>query len=772
MQENKKNPLSNRQKEILGFILIVISILLAMSFASYSERDELILTHHTLIDNAMGFAGVLFSSIFIKWGIGHFAWGFIPLLFAWGVFVLFKINKKILKRTTWFISGLMVLLSILFSVDIMNEGVRYFPLLTGIIAYSLSDWIGVIPTAIVLIASILILVSGYFRFSLTAPLESLKQGRNIKKTKVPKEKKAKKEKRSLRKKQKEKPIEVPTIPGNILDKIREPFPENEEEEIHIQPEELPKPVLAPIKKIKKPKIAKESTAKKPDPVKKQTSFNKPYILPSHDLLKEAPVSSSYNEEELQRKAKLLTETLPTYGVEGKVVRILPGPVITMYEVELGEGVRVSRIANLEHDIARVMAAKHVRIIAPIPGRTVVGVEIPNNDPELIHFHSIINSKQFREAKGFLSIAVGKTAEGVPFTFELDKMPHLLVAGTTGSGKSVCINTIIMSILYRATPEEVKFILVDPKKIELSIYKALEPYHLITSEDIDEYVITNSHNAILALRSALIEMESRYDKLANITVRSIYEYNAKMKAINEPIMPFIVVVIDELADLMSNPATRTDVELPIQRLAQMARAVGIHLVVATQRPSVDVITGLIRSNIPGRIAFNVATKTDSRTILDSGGAEKLLGRGDMLFLPPGKPQPIRIHNAYVSLEEIENVLDHIKKQPSNENEYILPTAIVPEPEEENNGSTGVNSDNDALFNEAVKLVILHQQGSASLLQRRLKVGYSRAGRLIDELEEAGIVGPSRGSKARDVLAGPEYLEHLQSLEDGSFDEDDE
>jgi S-DNA-T family DNA segregation ATPase FtsK/SpoIIIE len=241
---------------------------------------------------------------------------------------------------------------------------------------------------------------------------------------------------------------------------------------------------------------------------------------------------------------------------------------------------------------------------------------------------------------------------------------------------------------------------------------------------------------------------------------------------EPIMPFIVVVIDELADLMANPQTRSDIELPIQRLAQMARAVGIHLVVATQRPSVDVITGLIRSNIPGRIAFNVATKTDSRTILDTGGAEKLLGKGDMLFLPPGKPQPIRIHNAYVSLEEIENTLAHISKQPKNEDEFILPTAIEPEPEEDIDDNGRSSGGRDALFDEAMKLVILHQQGSASLLQRRLKVGYSRAGRLIDELEEAGIVGPSRGSKAREVLAGQEYLNHLESLEDGSFDEDDE
>lgn len=766
MQENKKPFLSNRQVEILGLILIVLSVLFAMSLASYSERDELILTHHTLIDNSMGFAGVLISSILIKWGVGYFAWGFIPLMFLWGVFTIFKIDKRILKRTAWFVTGLVILLSTLFSVDIVLEGSRFFPLLTGIIAYALSDWIGVVPTIIVLSVAILILISGYFRFSLSAPIKSLREGKRVTKetTPVKVEKTKTKKERKAKKPKKQKPEPIADMPGSILDAIRQPEAKTDE----------PTPVPEKPKQIKsvpKATVRKESPVKKETKVKKESTNNKPYILPNPELLKVAPPSMSYNEEELQKKAQLLTETLPKYGVEGRVVRILPGPVITMYEVEPGEGVRVSKIAGLENDIARVMAAKHVRIIAPIPGRTVVGVEIPNNDPELIHFHSIVSSEAFKKGKSLLSIAIGKTAEGIPFTFELDKMPHLLVAGTTGSGKSVCINTIIMSILYRATPEEVKFILVDPKKIELSIYKALEPYHLITSEDIDEYVITNAQNAIYALRSALIEMESRYDKLAAVTVRSIYEYNAKMKKQGEPIMPFIVVVIDELADLMANPQTRGDIELPIQRLAQMARAVGIHLVVATQRPSVDVITGLIRSNIPGRIAFNVATKTDSRTILDVGGAEKLLGRGDMLFLPPGKPQPIRIHNAFVSLEEIERTLGHISTQPKNENEFILPTAIVPEPEEEKGSGRG-NDGNDPLFDEAMKLVILHQQGSASLLQRRLKVGYSRAGRLIDELEEAGIVGPSLGSKAREVRVGPEYLDHLQSIEDGSFDEDDE
>ena len=771
MQANRKPFLSNRQSEILGLILVVMSVLFALSLASYSMRDELILTHHTLIDNTMGFAGVLISSILIKWGVGYFAWGLIPLLFAWGVFTLFKINKRILLRTTWFMMGLIFLLSILFSVDIVSENVKQFPLLTGIIAYALSDWIGIVPTIIVLITAIIILISGYFRFSLSAPVASLVAGKKIKKEEMPLKEKANKPIKVAHKikvkkeKHKDKHKDKQESPIDILDKLRKPNPE---------PATEPETPLAPklIKKQAKKQLSKEEIEENNKPIEKKVMNNLPYVLPSSDLLDKEPPNNSFNEEELQAKAKLLTEMLPIYGVDGKVVRILPGPVITMYEVALADGVRVSKINNLEKDIARVMAAKHVRILAPIPGKTVVGVEIPNKNPELIYFHSIIQSKSYKESKSLLSLAIGKTAEGTPFTFDLDKMPHVLVAGTTGSGKSVCINTIIMSILFRATPEEVKFILVDPKKIELSVYKALEPYHLITSEDIDEYVVTNAQNAIFMLRSALIEMEARYNKLDIASVRNIAEYNEKMKLDKEPIMPYIVVVIDELAELMSNPATKSDIELPIQRLAQMARAVGIHLVVATQRPSVDVITGLIRSNIPARIAFNVATRIDSRTILDTGGAETLLGNGDMLFLPPGKPTPIRLHNAYVNLGEIKAVLKHIDKQPKREDDLILPTSIVPEPEDDNNGSGGTSDGNDALFHEAMKLVILHQQGSASLLQRRLKVGYSRAGRLIDELEEAGIVGGSRGSKARDVLVGPEYLDHLLSMEDGSFDEDDE
>jgi S-DNA-T family DNA segregation ATPase FtsK/SpoIIIE len=756
-KEPKTRHLNNRQAEVLGLILIVLSVLFAMSLASYSERDELLMNHHGLIDNSMGIAGVFISHFLIKLGVGYFAWGLIPLLFVWGVCTLFRLDKTLLKRVTGFSIALILLLSILFSIDTMPENTRQFPVFAGSIAYLLSDWLGVVPAIIALITTVLILISGFFRFSLSAPIRSLKEGRRI-----GKEERVKPPKKKLfslfRKKNR---IKTP-----------EPFPAQS------IPQEQPFPPVPPVPRENnindenipvKPVINTTKKAKTSVPESKTVYQSKPYVLPGADLLTKAPENTGYDEKELRDKADLLTRALAEFNVDARVVKIIPGPVITMYELELGRGVRVNKIVHLEDDIARIMAAKHVRIIAPIPGKTVVGVEIPNRIPELIHYHSIVNSNAFRSAQSLLTIAVGKTTEGIPFTFDLDKMPHLLVAGTTGSGKSVCINTIIMSILYRATPEEVKFILVDPKMIELSIYKALEPYHLITSEDLDEYVITNAQNAIYALRSAVIEMDSRYVKMLDASVRNIGEYNEKMKKAGKPVMPYIIVVIDELADLMSSTLGKGEIELPIQRLAQKSRAVGIHLVVATQRPSVDVITGVIRANFPARVAFAVASKTDSRTILDINGAEQLLGRGDMLYLPPGRSEPIRLHNAYISLEEIENVLEHINRQPRRDDDYCLPTAVEAETDEDMNGFTR-NGSRDPLFNDAMKQVIIHQQGSASLLQRRLKVGYSRAGRLIDELEEAGIVGPSIGSKAREVLVGPEYLEHIASIKNGSFDEE--
>ena len=444
------------------------------------------------------------------------------------------------------------------------------------------------------------------------------------------------------------------------------------------------------------------------------------------------VSDTLNRDELVDRANYLTQSMSTFGVEGKVVNVHPGPVITLFEVEPAEGVRVNKFVQLADDLARVMEASSVRVIAPIPGKSSVGIEIPNRNPATVYFKSVVNSPEFIEANSLLTLAIGKTTSGEISTLDLAKMPHLLIAGTTGSGKSVCINTIICSILYTATPDEVKFVMIDPKKVEMTLYKNLEGYHLLKMEDIPEPIVTSVDNAILALRALEKEMDRRYNVLADAIVRNIGEYNEKMKKNNEPIMPYVVLVVDELADLMMLSAK--DVEAPIARLAQLARAVGIHLVIATQRPSVDVITGVIKANFPSRIAFQVASKIDSRTIIDQPGADKLIGKGDMLHLGTGSSDVFRMHNAFLSLEEIEALMDHVSKQ-TKPDELVLPSVRESQATEFDPSD---NSGVDELFHEAVSLVITHQQGSISLLQRRLKIGYSRAARLIDEMEQAAVV----------------------------------
>jgi S-DNA-T family DNA segregation ATPase FtsK/SpoIIIE len=412
--------------------------------------------------------------------------------------------------------------------------------------------------------------------------------------------------------------------------------------------------------------------------------------------------------------------------------------------------------SLADDLALALAAKGIRIMAPIPGKSAVGVEIPNRNPSIVNLRSVINSAKYREMKAALPLAIGKTISGDVYTDDLAKMPHLLIAGSTGSGKSVGINTIIASLLFRLYPQDVKFIIIDPKKIELSLYSRMKYHFLAVSPDIEEDIITTPQNAVIALKGVEAEMEERYDKLAAAGVRGIEDYNERFRTgrlresegITHRIMPYLIVIIDELADLMMTAAR--EVEEPIARLAQLARAVGIHLVLATQRPSVDVITGVIKANFAARIAYQVASKTDSRTILDMNGAEQLLGNGDMLYLPAKDPKPIRIQNAYISIEEVERITEYIGRQKGYPKPYQLPSIQNRKKSGARNGSTEL----DELFLEAAQTVVRHQQGSVSLLQRRLKVGYSRAARLVDELESAGIVGPYDGSKAREVLVEDE------------------
>lgn len=479
-----------------------------------------------------------------------------------------------------------------------------------------------------------------------------------------------------------------------------------------------------------------------------------YTPPSLDLLTHSKEEHIINEEELKTNARLLQEKLETFKIKIENVTVIPGPVITQYEFVPAAGVKISQIEALADDIALALKARGIRIIAPIPGKGTVGVEIPNHKPSLVRFRSIVASRSFREFSGALPLGLGKTITGDVYCADLSELPHLLIAGATGSGKSVGINTIIMSLVWRLHPRDLKFVIIDPKKVELTFYTKLKHHYLAASPDIDEVVVTSPANAVIVLKSLVAEMEQRYDLLAKVGQRKISDYNRKLAegslraGDGAPLlpMPYIVVVIDELADLMMT--ARSEVEDSIIRLAQLARAVGIHLVVATQRPSVDVITGLIKANFPARIAYQVASKVDSRTIIDTVGAEQLLGNGDMLFTPGGQ-RPIRLQNAFITTEEVEAITDFIGKQRGYSTPYMLPSVA----QQSVRGGDG-DGDFDPLFVDAARIVVHAQQGSTSLLQRRLRIGYSRAARIIDQLEAAGIVGPFDGSKARQVLLDSE------------------
>ncbi|HUI31529.1 MAG TPA: DNA translocase FtsK 4TM domain-containing protein [Candidatus Acidoferrales bacterium] len=781
------------RSEVMNFSLIIISILAGLSIVSYSPADDanseigffdmfrLFLGDEALrakadaIHNWLGIFGAYIANFFVNSTLGYFAIAFpvILLIFSWTALQKRDYVKAARISTMVLIYGIVIAvlsgyLKALYGTD--KFGKEWYGLIGEFSALALIRALGAVGGAAVIflvLFSLVVftlkispqeLVNAFiwlfslifksigslfaFIFSRRKPKGEVVISRDDEKRVFPVE-----------------PVKIvredarTKHDANLIEEAKElvkrSFTRAEEAEEEIsdeEPEEGREKLLITRKVIPPPRFTDSETA---ESVNQDEEIE--YTPPPLDLL-DVPVQvDKISDDELRANAELLRSKLQVFDIEIENVSVIPGPVVTLYELVPASGVKISRITSLEDDLALALQARGIRIIAPIPGKGAVGVEIPNHKPQIVNFRSVVSSAKFQDLRFNLPIAMGKTITGEIFVDDLSRMPHLLIAGATGSGKSVGINTIMMSMIYKLKPWEIKFVIIDPKKIELSLYKKLSKHFLAVSPDVDEEIITDAGNAVLALKSVESEMDDRYSLLAKAGVRNIQDYNKKLAEgklkENEETkfvrLPYIVIFIDELADLMLTAAH--EVEDPITRLAQLARAVGIHLVLATQRPSVDVITGLIKANFPARIAYQVASRIDSRTILDQNGAEQLLGNGDMLYLAAGSSKPERMQNSFLSTEEIEKVVDFISAQKGYSRPYQLPSVLV----KKGNGGAAVG-EYDEMFEEAARLVVRHQQASTSFLQRRLKLGYGRAARVIDELENAGIVGPFEGSKGREVL----------------------
>lgn len=793
-----------KKKKILGIFLIVLSVFVLLSIATYSRYDQANLNYHfsdlfkvfgssqesaASADNTrnwLGIFGAYISDFFVNSTLGIFSTVFPVMFFIWGVSLFKKINFRILIHTSNFLIIIGLLFSSFFGVLRMHYEV--FPgvyELSGTVGdylgMAVSRLLGGVGSIIFLFASTIVLliiafdikIEKIFHFIvnvMTGSFSKVKEEYQNSKEEMSDDSNLEKIK-SLREDKKKKktiagPLEIFAKDADEAEETKIKIVRKEDErplkiekENELLKDEDKKVDLHKTKEIPQSEIDRDAELKLPNQWEEKINYKKLSL----ELLEPTPPDDfKVAEEELTRNAELLKEKLKLFDIDIEDITVTPGPVVTLYEIVPAPGVKISRIVGLEHDIALALAARGIRIIAPIPGKSAIGVEIPNAEASLVNARSVL--AKISESKNELPIALGKTINGDVYIADLAKMPHMLIAGSTGSGKSVGINMIITSLLYSKHPSEVKLIMIDPKKIELSFYNQLRKHYLAVSPDLDEEIITNPQNAVLLLKSVEYEMEKRYDKLAKAGVRNLVDYNLKVKdpkkkpadteTMKHHPLPYLVVIIDELADLMITAGK--EVEEPIARLAQLARAVGIHLVVATQRPSVNVITGVIKANFSARVAYQVATKIDSRTILDMNGAEQLLGRGDMLFIPTGMPKPIRIQNAFISTDEVEKITNYIYSQQGYSKPYFLPSLY----DKKKEASAGFLSDLDPMFEDAARVIVRHQQGSVSLLQRRLKLGYSRAARIVDQLEEAGIVGPNDGSKARTVLVDNE--EQLETI----------
>ena len=767
--KSEKKEMSSSRRLLYGSSLIILSFIFFISFTSYffsghidqSSLSEL-LNRDIVSENWLGKLGAVLSHIFMHIGFGISSYILSFLILLSGVHVLLDLkNRKLIKNWLWGFY-LMIFGSIFFAL--VESSGEY----SGVIGYEinnlLADYIGVIGTSFLLFLLAMI----YLTVRLNLRLEDVSRFYKMNWIYIQVSSIFKKRQKTINEE-----IQEASISNTVDDSTSNEEVKTEEETI-VQEKadtETTKPKTDKTKEKKEIDIEVEKIIEEKsesdnlsdklvenfglfDPKLELGNFQ----FPSLDLLKKYDSEKiNIDKDELEENKDRIVETLGNYNIKISSIKATVGPTVTLYEIIPDAGVRISKIKNLEDDIALSLSALGIRIIAPIPGRGTIGIEVPNKNSTIVSMHSVISSEKFQQSEMELPIAIGKTISNETLVVDLVKMPHLLMAGATGQGKSVGLNAVLTSLLYKKHPAEVKFVLVDPKKVELTLFNKIERHYLAKLPDSEDAIITDNKKVIYTLNSLCIEMDNRYELLKNASCRNIVEYNKKFKArkLNpndgHQFLPYIILVIDEFADLIMTAGK--EVETPIARLAQLARAIGIHLIIATQRPSVNVITGVIKANFPARIAFRVTSKIDSRTILDSSGADQLIGRGDMLFNQGN--EIIRLQCAFVDTDEIEALTDYIGSQKAYVSAHNLPEYVG----EESGTNLDIDiDDRDALFREAAEVIVIAQQGSASLLQRKLKLGYNRAGRLIDQLEAAGIVGPFEGSKARQVL-----VTDLQSLD---------
>ena len=746
---SKKKANKSKFKVVFGYILLFSSLVLFASFISYifnwkvdQSNVDMIFDRDIEVENILGKTGAYISHLFIYKLFGFSSFVLPIILLVSSYYILF--NKKIFNlfgKINW-------LLVLLIWTTILSGYLKnYFPVQSGIVGFEvnlfLESYIGRIGILLILIFSFIISIAILFNVTPSGTLSLINNFFKAKEQKIL---------------DSELEIEKDDIIENIdEDKhndnliLDETEPNNNIGTDNISIE---------VEKINEEEISTKNVdfsnvdSIKFDPTLELRNFKNPSV----DLLKDyGDGTIKIDQEELESNKNRIVDTLKNYNIGIKQIKATIGPTVTLYEIVPDAGVRISKIKNLEDDIALSLSALGIRIIAPIPGKGTIGIEVPNKKKSIVSMKSLLSSKKFIESDMELPITLGKTISNETFVVDLTKMPHLLMAGATGQGKSVGINAILTSMIYKKHPAEVKFVLVDPKKIELSIFNKIERHYLAKLSDSDDAIIIDNDKVINTLNSLCVEMDKRYELLKDAMTRNIKEYNDKFisRKLNpengHTFLPYIVLVIDEFADLIMTAGK--EVETPLARLAQLSRAVGIHLIIATQRPSVNVITGLIKANFPARIAFRVTSKIDSRTILDTGGAEQLIGRGDLLYSQSN--ELTRIQCGFIDTSDVEKLSDYIGSQTGYTSAYILPEFSKEDGKDSSNISL---EDRDSMFDEAARVIVSNQQGSASLLQRKLKLGYNRAGRLIDQMEDAGIVGPFEGSKPRQVL-----ITDLNSLE---------